>query len=477
MKIRPVAVINLHFHENRLGTVTVAIRKRITSLIRCQSKPVWQAAIVPLVPFLLLLLSARYARAADINLEAQVQALQQQNALLQQQIERQNQAIEVLSKKVDALEAAGTQQENATSQNAPPANPTGYSGYNLGNVNLSAEGGVAFFDTGREGFAPDADLRVDEARLFVEAPIWKEVYFQGEADLATRENDSLAVELGELYLDAQDLSQLWGHDGQLNLRAGRMYIPFGEEYLSRYAIDDPLISHSIADIWGYGAGLELYGALSKFNYAVAVQNDSGRNGVQDFNGDKAVSGRIGYDPNKHLHFSVSAMRTGDLNVQNDQVSSLWFGGGLLQPLGGPLTAVFHEELAEGDVAFRWSSGHVSAFGGYGRYGDNDPQASNGRNFFFYSAEGVQNLPKKFYAAVRFSEALSDRGVPLPGFGSYGEYGDDLAAYLWRLSLGIGYRFSDNLLIKTEYSFEGGRDIDGESREYEDFFGTEAAFKF
>jgi hypothetical protein len=273
------------------------------------------------------------------------------------------------------------------------------------------------------------------------------------------------------------LSDLWGRDGQLNLRAGRMYIPFGEEYLSRYAIDDPLVSHSIADIWGYGPGIELYGALSKFNYVVAVQNDSGRNGVQDFNSDKAVSGRMGFDPNKHLHFSVSAMRTGNLNVQNDEASSLWFGGELLQPLGGPLTTLFHEELAEGDVAFRWSSGHLSAFGGYGRYGDNDPQASNGRNFFFYSVEGVENLPKKFYAAVRFSEALSDNGVPILGFGNYGKYGDDLATELWRLSLGIGYRFSDNLLIKTEYSFEGGRDIDGDSREYEDFFGTEAAFKF
>jgi hypothetical protein len=457
----------------------VAIRKRIASLILCQSKLVWQTVVFSLVVFLLLLLSARSARAGDTNLEAQVQALQQQNALLQQQLEKQNQSIEALSKKVEDLEATGTRQENAAEQNAPPPAPTGYGGYNLGSVNLSAEGGLAFFNTDSDGFSPHSDFRVDEARLFVEAPVWKEVYFQGEVDLATRENDSLTVQMGELYLDAEDLSQLWGRDGQLNLRAGQMWIPFGEEYLSRYAIDDPLISHSVSDIWGYGPGVELYGALSKFNYVVAVQNDSGRNGVQDFNGDKAVTGRIGYDPNKHLHFSVSAMRTGDLNVQNDQISSLWFGGELLQPLGGPLTTLFHEELAEGDVAFRWASGHVSAFGGYGRYGDNDPHASNGRNFFFYSAEGMQSLPKKFFAAIRFSEVLSDKGMPIPGLGSYGEYGeqDDLATELWRLSLGIGYRFSDNLLIKTEYSFEGGNDIDGDSRDHEDFFGTEAAFKF
>jgi hypothetical protein len=256
-----------------------------------------------------------------------------------------------------------------------------------------------------------------------------------------------------------------------------MYLPFGEEYLSRYAIDDPLISHSVSDLWGYGPGVELYGALAKFNYVIAVQNDSGQNGVQDFNGDKAVTGRIGFDPNRHWHFSVSAMRTGNLNVQNDEYSSLWFGNEYLQPIGGPGTTLFHVELAEGDVAFHWSSGHVSAFGGYGRYGDNDPTASDGRNFYYYAVEGVQNLPWKFFAAMRFSQVLSDKGIPVLGLGNYGIYGDDLTTDLWRLSLGLGYRFSNNLLVKTEYSFENGRDLDGGSRDHEDFVGTEAAFKF
>jgi hypothetical protein len=448
----------------------VSLKKRI-GLKRSQNSAFW-----PLSVFLLSLGAARPLPAQDTNEEKQIQELQQQNAILQQQVEKENQAIESLSEKVEALEATNAAQQNTSAENAPPAAPTAY-GYNLGSVNVSAEGGVAFFDTDRNGFSPDSDFRVDEARLFVEAPVWKEVYFQGEVDLATREYPSLNVQMGELYLDAQDISDLWGRDGQLNLRAGRMYIPFGEEYLTRYAIDDPLISHSVADIWGYGPGVELYGALGKFNYVLAVQNDSGKNGVQDFNGDKAVSGRIGYDPNKHLHFSVSAMRTGNLNVQNDDYSSLWFGNEYLQPLGGPQTTLFHAELAEGDVTARWASGHITAFGGYGRYGDNDPMASNGRNFFFYSAEAVQNLPKKFFAAMRFSQVISDKGVPILGLGSYGTYGDDLTTELWRLSLGLGYRFSDQLLVKTEYSFEGGRDLDGTQRDHEDFFGTEAAFKF
>ena len=136
---------------------------------------------------------------------------------------------------------------------------------------------------------------MEEARLFLEAPVWKDVYFYSEVDLATPENNNAQVNLGELYVDFQDVSQLWGRDDQLNVRAGRMNIPFGEEYLTRYAIDNPLILNSVSDFWGYDPGVEIYGALGKFSYVAAVQNGGG-NGVQDDNDDKSVAGRISFDP-------------------------------------------------------------------------------------------------------------------------------------------------------------------------------------
>jgi hypothetical protein len=411
--------------------------------------------------------------ADDTNLEKQIQLLQQQNAVLQQQLQKQNESLDSLTKKVQDLESASAGKENSASENAAPSK----GGFNLGNVNLSGEGGIAFFKTGSDGFAPQSDFRVDEARLFVEAPIWNEVYFYGDVDLATRENNNLNLQLGELYLDFQDVSQLWGRDNQFNVRAGRINIPFGEEYLTRNAIDDPLISRSVPDLWGFSPGAEIYGSLDKFSYVIAVQNGGGANGVQDFDSDKSVAGRIGFDPNRHWHFSLSGMRTGDVNAQQDFTSAEWFGTGFFQSLGSPATKKFHANLVEGDATARWSSGHVSAFGGYARYGDNNPAADNGRDIFYYSVEGVQNLPKKFYAAARFSQIMSAKGVPIVGFGNSSDYFSELTSELWRLSLGIGYRFSDRLVIKTEYSFERGRELDGESRDQEDFFGTEADFKF
>lgn len=413
------------------------------------------------------------AIADDTNLEQEVRELREQNASLQQQLQKQSESLDTLSKKVERLETANSGKENASEMSAPPK-----SGLNFDNVHLSAEGGVAFFNTGNEGFAPNSEFRVDEARLFIEAPIWKEVYFFGEADLATRENLNLNLQLGELYLDFEDVSQLWGRDGQLNFRAGRMNIPFGEEYQTRYAIDNPLISHSLSDIWGFDSGVEIYGAFGKLSYAAAVQNGSGANGVQDFSGDKSVAGRIGFDPNRWLHLSVSGMRTGDENASQDFISSVWFGTDFFQSLGAPATTTkFHANLVEGDVTARWKSGHVSGFGGYVRYGDNDTSADNGRDIFYYSVEGVQDLPKKFYAAARFSEIFADKGIPIMAYGNGGYFSGNWTTELWRLSLGLGYRFSDSLIIKTEYSFERGQELNGESRDNEDFFGTEAAFKF
>jgi len=79
--------------------------------------------------------------------------------------------------------------------------------------------------------------------------------------------------------------------------------------------------------------------------------------------------------------------------------------------------------------------------------------------------------------TRFSEVIADKGIPIVGNGNSGDYFSALTTDLWRLSLGIGYRFSDRLIIKTEYSFEGGQQVNGESRNQENFFGTEIAFKF
>jgi hypothetical protein len=418
----------------------------------------------------------------DVDLREQLRQLQEQNSQLQQQLLQQQHLIEDLSHRLSDIE--GSNQKRGDEIGAlkaeveqPPAAPVDSSRpFSSGKVILSGEGGLAFFDSGSEGQFPNAEFRIDEARVFLDAQVWDNTYFFTELDLATRENPGVDVNLEELYVDFENVSRLWNRDRLVNIRAGRFDIPFGEEYQSRHSIDNPLIAHSLSDIWGVDEGVELYGDFGKFDYVLAVQN--GGANLDDFNADKAVTGRLGYNPTHWLRVSASAMRTGNLSVSGDGMSALWFGNGLVRSLGDTNTTTFHAELVEGDVQLRLPRAQVKAAGGYLHYADNDTTADNNRDMYYYYVEGVYDVTKKLYGAARFSQVMAKDGFPIVGNGDFDDYYfETLSKNLWRATVGAGYRFSPNLILKMDYSFEGGQELDGEARNQEDLFATELAFRF
>jgi hypothetical protein len=224
-------------------------------------------------------------------------------------------------------------------------------------------------------------------------------------------------------------------------------------------------------------GIELYGRAGKVSYAAAVQN-GGIAETRDFTSDKSVAARIGFDPMDQLHLSISGMRTGELDVQQDQLSAMWFGNGFFRSLGSPATTRFQANLVEGDIQVRLARGQLRAFGGTIHYQDNDPAGRNRRDVYYYSFEAVHDIIGKLYGGVRFSQILADQGFPIVGNGDFGDYFfGPLTKDIWRLSLDVGYRWSQNLLLKAEYTFERGTTVEGENRNSEDLFALEAAFKF
>ncbi len=414
--------------------------------------------------------------------QAQLRELQQQNQALQEQMRKQQALIDALTKKMDQMESANTQHAQEVNQLktdmqdiAPDVKSK--KGFSFGKVNIGGEGAVGFFSTQSQGQYPNSPFRVDEARLFIEAPVYDQVYFFGEVDLMTPESNDLSLQLGECYLDFENVSRLWGKDNILNIRAGRMYIPFGEEYLRRYAIDNPFISRSLPDIWGIDEGIELYGAVGKFSYVAAVQN-GGVSGTQDYDGDKSVTMKLGFDPKPWLHLSVSGMRTGNLDSQQDYLSELWFGGGWFRSLGSAQASKFHANLVEGDVEVRLHRGYIRAYGGYIAYDDNDSARNNQRGVYYYSLQGVHDIYGKLYGGVGFSQIFANNGFPLVGYGNMDQFlFGPLTDNLWRLSMVVGYRFSQNLILKAEYSFEQGQMVNGMQRDHENLFALEAAFRF
>ena len=435
-----------------------------------------------LAAFLMMANNGLAADDAPITRE-QFLSLQKQNEQLQQQLQKQQQMIDALTKKVTDMQDVNRTHDRALSdlkaavneENNAPATST--LGKNFGKLNISGEGGIAFFQSQENGQNPKGQFRIDEARFFFEAPVWKDVYFYSEVDLATRENTGLNLNVGELYLDWQHVLRPWDLDRLLNIRAGRLYVPFGEEYQDRFAIDNPLISHSVADIWGTDDGVELYGSAGKFQYVLAVQS-GGIGTSQDWTGDKSIAGRVSYDPEKWLHLSVSGMRTGDLDAHRDVLSALWFGNGFVRSLGGPGTDRFQANLAEADVRLKFPWLQLKGAGGYLGYGDNDPAGHNHRDVYYYYVEGLHDFSRELYAAARFSEAFADRGFPIVGNAPMGNYlFGPLTTEYWRLSLGLGYRFSPQLLLKGEYSLNHGREVGGQGRNQENLFALEAAYKF
>jgi hypothetical protein len=130
---------------------------------------------------------------------------------------------------------------------------------------------------------------------------------------------------------------------------------------------------------------------------------------------------------------------------------------------------------EADARWRWKNGHVSLFGGYINYGDN---ANNKRDVYYYSLEGVQDITRKFYVGARFGQIFAHKGFPIVGEGDMNTYlFGPLSDEMWRLSLGVGYRWSPHFVVKTEYTIERGSSVTGPDRNHEDFFATEAVFGF
>ena len=114
-----------------------------------------------------------------------------------------------------------------------------------------------------------------------------------------------------------------------------------------------------------------------------------------------------------------------------------------------------------------------------QYKDDDPTANNRREVYYYSVEGVQTIHKGFYAAARWSQVFARKGFPIAGIGDANTYafGTALTEDLWLLSLGLGYRLNHHLVLKSEYSFQRGRTIQGETRDREDLFALTAVYGF
>jgi hypothetical protein len=346
-------------------------------------------------------------------------------------------------------------------------------------VLISGSGAAAFFSGDAENPFSEDEFRIDEARVFIDARLLPNAFFFGELMLTQRESKNKNVTIGELYIDWENpFTHLLGKR-HLNFRFGRFDIPFGEEYLLRDPIDNPLTSHSLADFWGIDEGIELFGSLQSVEYILAVQN-GGHPSLEDGNSDKAITAKLATSLGSGTRASVSAMRTGDLDPKNDRVSEIWFGNNFVVPLGEKAEVKdFNGTFIQADLSHRWTSGNISASAGQGRQETRLASETDTRESTFASVMMKQALNQDWYVAARYSRIESDEGWPIVGQGNFGALfmGEQPTSQIWRASFGLGYQIASGLLLKAEYSIEEGKSVDGPTINDRNLFTFQTAFAF
>jgi hypothetical protein len=391
-----------------------------------------------------------------ISVHAQSPAQESSQESTQQELER-------LRLRVDALEKERTQ----TPQQATEVDLSGaeYSSIRATStddasthawydfIRISGYGAFGYYNSGSAGGVPNGSFLVKEASLFVDAQPWEHVGFFSETWITRYLFDGgSAFQIGELYARFTDL--FGTEDGaRIGVKVGLIDVPFGEDYLRMDANEDPLISLSAADPWAIDEGLEVYGRLDSVHWILAVTNGNIALGADD-HGSKLWCAKVSCDVSPNLYLSGSVLKSG-----NSDVSTIWFGQGLVTPVGAfagssagtsPSTEV-SATLWEGDA--RLSSSNCSLGLQVGGAFIDDADNTFDRNLLWIQVEPSVHFTPALSFNLRYSEIGTDhasQGYLLEGdlFGSGSEFGYDTHR-MQRLTGGLRYAPNPYLQFKVE----------------------------
>ena len=324
------------------------------------------------------------------------------------------------------------------------------------NIDISGFGAMWFADSGASGTRPQAGFVIKEATLFVEAEVWEDIAFFLELQTNPLQRDQDAkVRTGEVYMHFYNILKKWGHD-LLGIKAGRIDIPFGEEYLWQDAPDNPLISNTAAYPWLWDEGILFYGNLGRVGWVAAITDGHFVRSVED-DAEKALNAKIYSTFSEDLFLSASIMRNGAT-----EKGPLLVGGSLFKPVGAgkgastlgqspsqKIDAVLYALDAKYSLAPR-----LDLEVGVGRACIDDRVDDFDRQLSWFSIQGrYEFLAERVYSALRYSEIGtydSAAGYQLGGEFMAGgrDFGYD-AKRLQRSSLGLGWKLNPRFLCKLE----------------------------
>lgn len=220
--------------------------------------------------------------------------------------------------------------------------------------------------------------------------------------------------------DADDLFG-WAHVGEYDNR------DYSDKYLR------------LPIIWGpsYASGLAISGNSGRFDYAVEMKNtalasrpESWRITQTGFE-HPTFSGRAGFRPDEmwNLGFSASAGHY----LLSDAAPTLPPGRGI---------GDYRELVLAQDVSFAWH--HLQLWAEFYEARFEVPRVGNADTFSYY-LEAKYKLTSQLYGALRWNQQLFGT---VRDEDSRAKWGNDI----WRIDAALGYRFTDYLQAKIQYSF-------------------------
>jgi len=325
----------------------------------------------------------------------------------------------------------------------------------LSKLKIKGRAAIGFFDSGKAGSYPSGSFEMPDAKIqfSFEPDETNTVVMRFNLNNATAQSPLLDY----FYLHSKDfLSFIKDTPFSLSCRLGRFKLGFGEETWTDNPVEGVLPSKSAAGVSVIDEGLELAGKikldkihLKPFGWVLSVSN--GNKGVgSDTSGAKSFMGKLYYTPIDPLYLSASYYNSGSLKTSNTEMSI----AGLVSPPTG--VTKWDRTVWEFDVRYDFGKGKKPLEPivysdskaiirlSYGQFAD-DVSSAPERNGQFGFVDGTYNLTKKFYTAARYSliDLDGDQTASLNGI---------TANRYQRYSLGLGYRLSENTILKLSYDW-------------------------
>ena len=233
----------------------------------------------------------------------------------------------------------------------------------------------------------------------------------------------------------------WAHVGEYDTR------DYSDKYLR------------LPIIWGpsYASGISVSGTIAKFDYAFELKNSALASRPESWDVSEVgfahptFSGRIGVRPNEMLTFGLSGSAGPYL---------LPIAAATLPP--GRSIGDYREIVIGQDASFAWR--HLQVWAEFYETRFEVPRVGNADTFAYYF-EAKYKITPQLFTALRWNQQL---------FGTVADedeqvqWGNDT----WRVDAALGYRFTNYLQGKVQYSY-----TDGNGQSGHHLIATQLTFKF